>query len=51
MLVGRDGIVRDILDDENYDRVLYWLPDGRHLAALIFPSSGLKLKIINILPE
>ena len=48
MIVGNDGIPIRTLTDENYDSVAYWLPDGKHLAAVVDGEFGNYIKIVNV---
>ena len=48
MITDKDGKLVKIISTEDYSSVAYWLPDGKHLAAVVDDEFGYYIKIVNI---
>ena len=48
MITNENGELVKIITDEDYSSVAYWLPDGKHLAAVVHGESGNYIKIVDV---
>ena len=48
MITDEKGKLVNIITDEDYSSVAYWLPDGKHLAAVVHGESGYYIKIVDV---